>query len=240
MPPTPESSDPEPIGRILPQLHAYKGNSAALAQRLDRECAAAEDKAKLAWGNILGEIGTRYTDAFLHSWKFTDERQRDVIDQAMKFCVEISANVKAGRNVVIFGQPGTGKDHILVALMRRAVHEGHSVKWVNGMDLYGDWRDGIGAERSERLSIDTLAAPDVLAISDPLPPTGALTQFQQAMLFRLIDKRYRNAKPVWITVNVANANEAIERLGAAVVDRLREGSMRLWCNWKSYRERESL
>jgi DNA replication protein DnaC len=236
-----DCSDPPKVGTIFPKLVEKSPEEWAAqdARSKQRSADAERNKRDAMWQLLLSDVGTRYRTADFSTWEFTDERQQKVVAAAREYAAEIAKQIEAGRNAIIFGQPGTGKDHLMVSLMRAAVLDaGVSVKWVNGMDLYGDWRDGISSEKSERELVSSLSGAAVLAVSDPLPPSGPLTAYQQSMLFRVIDRRYRNAKPTWMTLNVANAAEAIERLGAAVVDRLREGALKLWCNWSSYRERE--
>ena len=83
--------------------------------------------------------------------------------------------------------------------------------------------------------IAELARPDVLCLSDPLPPVGALTQFQATMLYRLVDARYSRGVPTICTVNVADDAEADERMGVPTWDRLCHGAWKLHCAWPTYR-----
>ena len=76
---------------------------------------------------------------------------------------------------------------------------------------------------------------DVLYVSDLVPPTGALNERQQAELFRIVDYRYSNLKSIFLTLNVAKAQEAEGRLGAQSVDRLRDNALVIHCNWASKR-----
>ena len=120
-------------------------------------------------------------------------------------------------------------------MLRHAVLKcGVSVRWFNGLDLYADYRDRMkGREFGERAFVAKLVEPDVLAISDPLPPVGAITEFQSQLLFRIIDSRIRNNKSVWLTLNISTSDEAEKRLGVSVVDRLRQDAVSLFCNWKA-------
>ena len=149
----------------------------------------------------------------------------------------IIQNVTAGRGVVLFGPPGTGKDHLMAGLMVAAIREGgFAVNWQNGMDLFGRVRDAMDTDTRERDIIRDFTAPDVLVISDPVPPWGDLTQFQAAFLFRVIDARYRQKVPTWVTANFTNGDEAGGRLGTQVLDRLKDGALSIYCNWESYRK----
>ena len=147
-----------------------------------------------------------------------------------------ACDVTAGGGIVLFGPCGTGKDHLLVAAAREVIAK-HSarVEWRNGMDLFGDFRDLIANHGTEREFLTSLVHPDVLVISDPLPPAGSLTEFQSSLLLRILDRRYRQLKPTWISVNVANGQEADARMGAACWDRIKEGALAAYCSWPSWR-----
>ncbi len=56
------------------------------------------------------------------------------------------------------------------------------------------------------------------------------------MMFRIVDKRYRENRPTWLTLNVSSGAEAAERIGVQTYDRLRHSAMGLFCNWPSYRK----
>lgn len=185
-------------------------------------------------------MGRRYADCRLDNFELTENRlhrpkQREVVGRIQGVVDAVDAEIDAGRNVALFGPVGTGKDHLLAAMVRAACMAGRSVEWVNGVDLFGDVRDAIDSEKAEAHLLSQWTAPDVLAISDPLPPWGPLTPFQAQILFRIVDRRYRDRKPVWITANFADGKEAGERLGVQVVDRIRDGAVQLYCAWPSYR-----
>ena len=61
----------------------------------------------------------------------------------------LSSGVASGVNVVLAGPPGTGKDHLLTALMWQACKFGFSVEWVNGLDLFAEYRDAIDGSTTE-------------------------------------------------------------------------------------------
>lgn len=111
------------------------------------------------------------------------------------------------------------------------------IHWVNGADLFGDIRDSMDKKsQSESSILDELIAPDILILSDPLPPRGPLTDFQAVTLFRVFDGRYRQCKPTWLSVNAVDKAEMNERMGVQLVDRLRDGALCIHTNWPSYRK----
>lgn len=189
---------------------------------------------------LKGCVGDRYRECSLDTFRLSDDKdsrnkQTQIVAQMSDLIDNMPAAIERGASLFIFGPVGSGKDHLLTAAMIRAVRCGYTVKWFNGMDLYGSFRDSMDEDKSESSQLRPLIAADVLALSDPIPPVGEVTPYQRSMLFRVIDRRYRDRKPTWVTANVATRAEADARFGAQLVDRITDGALRLQCNWPSHR-----
>lgn len=207
--------------------------------RVDAD-AERQKAAGLAWKALSASIGPRYTGCRFTNFVFDGDakiaaRQRKTVDRLQAFADDIEANVKAGRNLVLFGKPGTGKDHLLAAVMNATCRAGIGVRWLNGMRLFERRRDAIDTDVRERDLLREYETVPVLAISDPVPPWGDLERGQAEFLFRLVDERYRHFRPVWITANFVGGGDAEKRMGSQVVDRLRDGGLALDCDWESFR-----
>lgn len=192
------------------------------------------------WIRLSARLGERYADCRISTFVFHEDPraravQEKVIESLKAYSEQIEELVDSGRGIVLFGPAGTGKDHLLSAMMRKACWHNLSVEWRNGMDLFADRRDAISKDTPERDLIRDLTVPDVLAISDPVPPWGNLTEGQAEFLFRVVDARYRRRKPIWVSANFNEGKEAESRVGAQVIDRLRDGALALYCNWPSFR-----
>lgn len=187
------------------------------------------------WKSIAGELGPRYADCALGNFETTCDLQRKAVEQLDEYTDQMKLNVELGRPILFFGPAGTGKDHLMAAMMRYAIDCDLTVAWTDGMSLFGEMRDSMETRTSERQILGQYTHTDVLGISDPVPPTGALTEFQMATLFRIVDRRYRDRKPTWITVNAAKGEELEKRIGVQVVDRLRHDALMVPCKWESYR-----
>lgn len=141
-------------------------------------------------------------------------------------------------NLVFYGPVGTGKDFLLASMLRVAVSAGVSVALTRGIDLAAQFRDAMhsNAEDGHQAIVYRYSEPRILAISDILPTAGALSPFQTDSLFSIVDRRYEAMRPVWVTMNASSRAEAIERMGAQLNDRLRDGAVIIACEWASYRK----
>ncbi|MCX7429059.1 MAG: hypothetical protein NTW96_25960 [Planctomycetia bacterium] len=203
-------------------------------QEADRAREARERAQRL--GEFLGSRGKRYEGCTLENFEVLSPDQGRVVVALRRYAGAMPTEVAAGRGVVLFGGCGSGKDHLVVGLSRIAILDhGLSVVWKNGLELFADFRRVVAGELPESKVFADLTRPDVLALSDPIPPSGPVTEYQAAMMLRAIESRYNALRPVWATLNVRSAAEADQRLGAPIVDRLRDGAVCCFCSWPSHR-----
>lgn len=217
-----------------PEEIAAKGRAMAEAQRQEQSRRKWE-----AWHRLTDPMGRRYQDCTLENFQIADtahafDAQRTVLAEVQKYAANIVERIKDGVGLVLYGPSGTGKDHLLTGLSRVAVGHELSIKWINGSTLYRTMREGIGDTEDEL--VQRYMYPAILYISDPMPPVGSLTPFQASALFAIVDGRYRGGKATWASMNVTDGQEASQRLGAAIADRLRDGAITLCCNWESHRK----
>lgn len=196
------------------------------------------------WRGVLRSVGRRYHDCRLSTFECTTDKQRVAVDQLTAYAANVAENVNAGRSIVLYGPPGTGKDHLLVGVAFEAVKAGLTLLWRNTQDWFSANRDLMDSGESELRWVREHAAVDVLVLSDPVPPktgsgasraAGQLTPHQATLLYQILDARYRDMRPTWVTLNIAGGDEAKERLGVQVYDRLRHNGLTLACGWGSYR-----
>jgi DNA replication protein DnaC len=227
------------ISEIVDRITAYEPSAEERAaadrrDRIARGARLAEQEAKL-----LAKVGRRYANASLDAFKIVHTDMPPVIDALRAYEQELFDRADAGEGIVLFGPAGAGKDFLLVAILRAAVHAGLSIGWTDGADLFGRMRDRITDDSGESELIASLTRPAVLGISDLVPENATLTDYQRQTVFRIVDRRYRDLRPTLVTVNTQGGSDFASRCGQALYDRLRDGSLCLACNWPSYRKPRS-
>jgi DNA replication protein DnaC len=209
-------------------------------QRREREREARRQKEQAAarFAAIAKDLGPRYsTDrCSLITFHAPDPRQRAALDQVTAIYNTLADRIHQGQSVIFFGANGTGKDHLQAVLLYQAVRLGFPCRKINGPEMYRTVRDRIGNQESETKLLDKLAEPNVLAISDPIPPAGDLSAYRLEFLYSLVEKRYCALTPTWMTLNARDAQEAEEALSVQVWDRLEEGAELIPCFWPSHRQ----
>ena len=67
-------------------------------------------------------VGPRYADATLDNYTTDTESQESALRSILAYADDMKHEVMdLGTNIVLFGSTGTGKDHLLIGLARRAI-----------------------------------------------------------------------------------------------------------------------
>ena len=232
--------DPKSMADLVADI-VEKGNLAPQGPEIAYQNRA--DRAT-AYASLCKQLGPRYQGCTFHNFQFDknaksgpEAKKATALDLVCSWGICLDDNLKRGGGVTLYGNPGTGKDHLMAALMYYAILKfGYEVKWVNGLDLYAKMRQTIQDDESEDRLIREFQRPTILCISDPLPPKGDISRYNAETLYRIIDWRYRQLKSTWATMNVHGGEEASDRMAQNLVDRLKDNSLCIHCDWESYRK----
>jgi DNA replication protein DnaC len=143
-----------------------------------------------------------------------------------------------GENVLIFGPPGVGKSHLAIGLGRKAVEQGHSVRFTTATALLA----ALGKAESEGDLTDKLTEygkPRLLIIDE----LGYLPFERRSahLFFQLVNRRYEKGSLLVTTNQRVSEWGAVfgdEVLATAILDRLLHHSHALLITGESYRLRE--
>lgn len=227
-------SDPEDLGALLDEIVTPQRDGAYF-NPWNAVLQTATERNN-AFIGLSKRLGRRYADCSFANYIVTNDKQQSALDRIMDFARHMPKRLRAGGGVTLFGPPGVGKDHLVAALMYYAIFaHGFSVEWCNGLDLYGEIRERIENDDSEQDLVRRYQQPLIFVVSDPIPPKGEVSRYNADVLYRIIDRRYRDCKSTWATMNVDGGDEAEDRLATNLVDRLRHNSLTIHCDWDSHR-----
>jgi len=205
------------------------------AECLLAQAAALKRERSIEWRIKGSGLKERKTMA-VFDWAFQPKLDRRVVDDLFTFsCVE------RHEDILITGKCGTGKSHILKALVIKACEQEWMVRYARCVDmvddLYAGLADGSYGRRMKKwcrpalLVIDDVGLGQLKRRSDE--PTAA------HMLFTLLDRRHHNATTA-ITSNIKlsawGKYLGDATLAAAVLDRLAANSIHIDIDGPSYRQ----
>ena len=125
-----------------------------------------------------------------------------------------------GFSLTLMGTPGTGKTHLACAMVQSWLARGKAAVFVSVVNLLDEIKRGYDSFSTGRIE-DVLCKSDFIALDD----IGAQkeTSWATERLWELIDRRYRERKPMVVTAN-ANTREQLVKLagerGLQIVSRL--------------------
>lgn len=138
-------------------------------------------------------------------------------------------------NVVMIGNPGTGKTHLMTALGLKACSDGYSVIFRNATTMAAELREAKDGYQLRKLE-KTIANADLLLLDEL--SYASFNREESELLFKVIAERSERASTI-ITTNLEFSRWpelfANETLVAALVDRLTYHSHVLNMNGDSYR-----
>ena len=146
-------------------------------------------------------------------------------------------------SVLLIGDPGTGKSHIACALALLACNKCHKVLYTSCSDMLSDLNRGV-YEKTLEIRLRKYVKPDLLVIDEMGHDRLELEVTKEAhLLFKVINERYNQEKPLIFTTNVEEHDWA-EYLGdpistRAILDRIFHHSIRVEIKGgTSYREHQ--
>jgi DNA replication protein DnaC len=190
--------------------------------------------------------GRRFSGVEFSNWDMASNPE--ALDMARSFANKHTA--ESDRGLLLYGPPGTGKTRLLLCVLREVINphnpEGvysasgtvwpKDVFWTTVVDLLARLRrsysDSPGPDEADIL--DELRFSRLLALDD----LGAekWSEWAESRIYELLDYRYRNGKPVFITTNLP-LKEFGEQVGPRIMDRLIETCDVIALKGKSYRQK---
>lgn len=200
------------------------------AKRAAEEAELAEKRHRVALD--ASRIPARFIGRTFANFKADTPAQQHAVTVARDFAENFAEHARKGGSLILSGQPGTGKSHLAAAVLQTMLSK--DVRYLTCMDLIRaireTWRKD--SEKSESQILRYFEELDLLVIDEVGMQYG--TDGEQTILFDVLDRRYREVKPVILITN-QDLKGFKTFVGDRVYDRLSETSRWVPFDWASYR-----
>lgn len=207
------------------------GRDGTISWAFCRKQAAAIERARIR--KLLGEslLPKRFQRRQLDDFDASgDPSLGEALTAARRFAAEFGAQEQQG--LLLMGPAGTGKTHLAAGLLQVVLAKGYAARYHTVPDLLAELRSAIDDKRLEQVMQGLREVP--LLVVDDLGkeyiPGAAVAGYTsvawaQQELYRIINRRYEDDRPVVITTNL-DEQGLLDRYGPALVSRLHE-----MCRW---------
>jgi DNA replication protein DnaC len=178
-------------------------------------------------------IPPRFIGKTFANYRTDSEGQERALRVCREYAGSFSRHLRTGGSLILSGQPGTGKSHLAGAVLQ-AILPQYVGAYVTLMDLIRGLRDTWrrDSEITENQFLSRLEAIPLLVIDEIGVQYG--TDGERAILFDVLDRRYRNMRPAILMTNLSK-DEFRVAIGDRVFDRLTEVARWVPFEWGSYR-----
>jgi len=165
-----------------------------------RGCACGADPRRLSLLTGL-RLPPKFLDRTLAAYRAYSPAQQRALLRARRFVDEFVPGAAGQRALLFCGPPGTGKTHLLAAMLRElAAKKAVRGRYEEFFLLLSDIRDGFSRGLSSREWLEPLRQVDVLAI-DEIGKGGKNREFEQGVLDEIISVRYNAGRPTLLATN---------------------------------------
>lgn len=193
-------------------------------------------------------ITPRFAECAFSTYRATTPEMAAALEKCQGYANEFPQHFKAGRNLLMTGNIGTGKTHLACSIVRRVIEMKAIAVITTAAEIIRVFKRSMARDSgyTEGDVIDELSGFDLLVIDEVGAQAG--TAYELGALHEVIDRRYQLLKPTVLVSNLAakpttdvdgKPLPSLEQyIGARALDRLREnGALLAGFTWGSARGR---
>ncbi len=166
----------------------------------------------------------------------TFDKPGTALDVCKRFADNFQTVKTKGANLILTGQPGTGKTHLAVSILKQVMESGETGFFVTVSEMLRAIRGTYSAasKTTEQEVFDYFINASLLVLDEVGVAIGD-DEKRKALIFDVLNGRYNRMKPTVIIGNLT-PEEMEDYLGFRVWDRLMESNAPVIAfDWASYR-----
>lgn len=184
------------------------------------------------------DIPNRFLSCTLQNYEPVNDDAQRVLKVCQAYANRWTERLKKGGGLVMCGKPGTGKNHLALAIARHAITEHQSsAVFTTALKIAREYKStwSKGSTRTEDDVIRYFTKPDLLIIDEVGVQFGS--DAEKLIMFEIINTRYERMKPT-ILISNQTKEELAAFIGERVIDRMSDGGgCTLSFTWDSYRSK---
>lgn len=183
-------------------------------------------------------IPARFENCTLQNYEPVNDDAKRALKVCQAYASRWPERLQKGGGLVMCGKPGTGKNHLALAIARHAITEHQSsAVFTTALKIAREYKStwSKGSSRTEDEVIRYFTKPDLLIIDEVGVQFGS--DAEKLIMFEIINTRYERMKPT-ILISNQTREELSAFIGERVLDRMSDGGgCTLSFTWDSYRSK---